>query len=129
LQNLHFRDRSPREMATQLWRRVCYVLSMLLNPNPLTEQVIGCAINVHRALGPGSLESAYRRCFSHELTMQGIAFKSEVAVPIVYRGARIECGYRADIVIKESCYWNSRPLTSCFRSTTRRSSRISSSCT
>jgi GxxExxY protein len=88
-------------MATQLWRRVCYVLSMLLNPDPLTEQVIGCAINVHRALGPGSLESAYRRCFSHELTMQGIAFKSEVAVPIVYRGARIECGYRADIVIKE----------------------------
>jgi GxxExxY protein len=72
-----------------------------MNPDPLTEKVIGCAINVHRALGPGLLESAYRRCFSYELTTQGIAFKSEVAVPIVYRGTRIECGYRADIVVSE----------------------------
>lgn len=75
---------------------------MLANPDPLVEKVIGCAIQVHRALGPGLLESAYRRCFSHELALQGVPFRSEVAVPVVYKGTRIDCGYRADLIVNES---------------------------
>ena len=75
---------------------------MLVNPDPLVEKVIGCAIQVHRALGPGLLESAYRRCLSYELSLQRVPFRSEVAVPVIYKATRIDCGYRADLLVKES---------------------------
>jgi GxxExxY protein len=66
----------------------------------LSRRVIGCAIAVHRALGPGLLESAYRTCLLRELELAELASESEVPVSIEYKGARIACAYRADIVVE-----------------------------
>jgi GxxExxY protein len=66
----------------------------------VTEQVIGCAIAVHRVLGPGLLESAYEECLCYELAEQGLAFARQVDLPIVYKGVQLECGYRMDIVVE-----------------------------
>ena len=71
---------------------------MMLNED-LTERVIGLAIEVHRRLGPGLLESAYESCLGLELEQAGIAFERQVAVPIAYRDIRLDTGYRADIVV------------------------------
>ena len=68
---------------------------------PLTEKVIGCAIEVHRTLGPGLLESAYLHALAHELQLNGIAFKVEAALPVEYKDVRLECGYRMDIVVED----------------------------
>lgn len=65
----------------------------------LTEAVIGAAIEVHRILGPGLLESAYEECLCHELTLRGIPFRRQVALPIVYKGVHLDCGYRMDLVV------------------------------
>ncbi|HEY3916337.1 MAG TPA: GxxExxY protein [Stellaceae bacterium] len=64
----------------------------------LTERVIGLAIDVHRHLGPGLLESAYEECLSFELKANSIAFVRQVPLPVVYKGVLLECGYRMDIV-------------------------------
>jgi len=66
----------------------------------LTEQIIGAAIEVHRALGPGLLESAYQACLVKELTLRGISFEAEKDLPITYKGLIIECGYRMDLLIE-----------------------------
>jgi GxxExxY protein len=73
---------------------------MLVHSSPLFRRVLGCAIEVHRALGPGLLESAYRQCLASELAAAGIQFAIEMPVPVVYRGVRLECGYRADFVVE-----------------------------
>jgi GxxExxY protein len=68
--------------------------------DPLVHEVIGCAIDVHRALGPGLLESTYSRCFQAELTAKRIGFKTEVPVSIHYRGLRLDGGYRIDLLVE-----------------------------
>jgi len=70
--------------------------------DPLSERVIGLAIGVHRALGPGLLESAYEECLCLELRQAEIAHARQVPLPIVYKGIRLDCGYRLDIVIGEA---------------------------
>ena len=65
----------------------------------LTESVIGLAIEVHRALGPGLLESAYQECLCYELKTNGIAFARQVALPVVYKAVKLDCGYRMDLVV------------------------------
>jgi GxxExxY protein len=65
----------------------------------LTQQIIGAAIEVHRHLGPGLLESAYQTCLAHELTLRGIPFESEVPLPLSYKGSQVECGYRLDLLV------------------------------
>ncbi len=65
----------------------------------LTHQVIGCAIEVHRGLGPGLLESAYEHCLAHELHNKGIPFEQQVPMPVTYNGTRLDCGYRIDILV------------------------------
>ena len=65
----------------------------------LTRKVIGAAIEVHRALGPGLLESAYQACLCHELEIKGIFFQAQVELPVFYKGVRLDCGYRIDIVV------------------------------
>jgi len=65
----------------------------------LTEVVIGAAIEVHRALGPGLLESAYEECMCHELTLRSMQFERQVPLPVHYKGVRLDCGYRMDIVV------------------------------
>ena len=69
--------------------------------NQLTEAVIGAAIEVHRELGPGLLESAYLKCLCHELSLRGIPFKCEHPLPIKYKGLFLDCGYKIDLLIAE----------------------------
>ena len=66
----------------------------------LTEHVIGAAIEVHRNLGPGLLESAYEECLCRELGMRGIHFERQLELPIIYKGEPLDCGYRLDIVVE-----------------------------
>src|SRR5713226_2788146 len=69
-------------------------------PNDLlTDQIIGFAIEVHRHLGPGLLESAYEECLCFELDENGIGFKRQVPLPVVYKSVRLDCGYRIDVVV------------------------------
>jgi len=65
--------------------------------DPLSKRVIGCAIEVHRVLGPGLLESTYRRCLARELQWNGSACVSEHPVPVEYKGVVLDCGYRIDL--------------------------------
>jgi GxxExxY protein len=67
----------------------------------LTSQILGAAIDVHRALGPGLLESAYQACMCRELTLRDIPFRSQVALPVHYKGVHLDCGYRIDLVVRE----------------------------
>ncbi len=66
----------------------------------LTEKIIGCAIEVHRNLGPGLLESTYENCLAHELFLNGIAFQKQLSMPVNYKGVNLDCGYRLDLVIE-----------------------------
>ncbi|MFV9504663.1 MAG: GxxExxY protein [Oscillochloridaceae bacterium umkhey_bin13] len=65
----------------------------------LSKELIGAAIEVHRALGPGLLESAYEVCLGHELELRGIAYKRQVALPVAYKGVQLDCGYRLDLLV------------------------------
>ena len=66
----------------------------------LTEKIIGFAIEVHRQLGPGLLESAYEECLCFELKQAGITFRRQVALPVTYKSIQLDCGYRLDLVIE-----------------------------
>jgi len=67
----------------------------------LSNRVIGCAIEVHRNLGPGLLESAYEKCLAYELGYNGIRYALQVPVPVDYKGVHMECGYRIDMLVDE----------------------------
>jgi GxxExxY protein len=69
--------------------------------DPLTEKIIGFAIEVHRQLGPGLLESAYEECLCFEFEHAAIPFRRQVALPIVYKSVRLDCGYRLDVVVDD----------------------------
>ncbi|NIP86925.1 MAG: GxxExxY protein [Planctomycetales bacterium] len=66
----------------------------------LSNRVIGCAIEVHRHLGPGLLESAYQQCLAYELNRHGIAFHLQHPQPVQYKDIRLDCGYRMDILVE-----------------------------
>jgi len=66
----------------------------------LTEQIIGAAIQVHRELGPGLLESAYETCLCHELSLSGLKVERQRVVPISYKGILLDAGYRLDLVVE-----------------------------
>ena len=67
----------------------------------LSSQVIGCAIEVHRELGPGLLESTYEQCLAHELRLNNIYFKQQHPVPVEYKGIILDCGYRIDLLVSD----------------------------
>ncbi|MEQ6343027.1 MAG: GxxExxY protein [Gammaproteobacteria bacterium] len=67
----------------------------------ITKKIIGSAIAVHRALGPGLLESAYEACLSYELIECGLIIERQKTLPVIYRGAKIDCGYRIDLLVEE----------------------------
>jgi GxxExxY protein len=67
-----------------------------------THDIVGAAIEVHRRLGPGLLESAYQMCMVRELSFRGIEFQQQVPLPVEYRGLQLDCGYRLDIVVERS---------------------------
>ncbi len=68
--------------------------------NKLTETIIGVAIKVHRALGPGLLESAYEACMIFDLAQDGLTVEQQKALPVVYRAVKLDCGYRMDMVVE-----------------------------
>ncbi len=68
--------------------------------NQITEKIIGCAIEVHKGLGPGLLESAYEECLCYELNRIGLKFERQVPLPVVYKGVKLDCGYRMDVVVE-----------------------------
>jgi GxxExxY protein len=68
---------------------------------PLTRSIISCAIEVHRALGPGLLESAYQACLRRELQLHNLRFRNEVELPVIYKDLKLDCGYRADFIVEE----------------------------
>jgi GxxExxY protein len=69
--------------------------------NDLTYKVIGCAIEVHKQLGPGLLESVYEKCFLKELTLQGIACINQIRVPLEYKGLRLNAELRLDVLVED----------------------------
>jgi GxxExxY protein len=75
--------------------------SMILHEQ-LSEAIIGAAIEVHRQLGPGLLESIYATCLEHELSLRGISSRREVALPINYKGIAFEAGYRIDLLVENT---------------------------
>ena len=69
--------------------------------NHLSSQIIGAAIEVHKSLGPGLLESAYEECLCHELQICGLGFERQKPLPIVYKNVRLDCGYRLDVLVED----------------------------
>ncbi|MBS1841871.1 MAG: GxxExxY protein [Acidobacteria bacterium] len=72
-----------------------------MNDTELSGQIIGAAIEVHKLLGPGLLESAYEECLCHELHLKGIRFSKQKPVPLVYKGVKLDCGFRLDLLVEE----------------------------
>jgi len=70
--------------------------------NLLTREIISAAIDVHKELGPGLLESAYEACMAYELTDRGLKFERQKPLPVVYHGVKIDCGYRLDLLVEDS---------------------------
>lgn len=70
-----------------------------MNDQQLTHEIIGAAIEVHRTLGPGLLESAYEECFASELSTRQIPFERQKPLPLVYKDVKLECGYRVDLLV------------------------------
>lgn len=68
----------------------------------ITEKIIGCAIEVHKTLGPGLLESAYEECLCFELSQANLNFKRQVELPVNYKDVKLDCGYRMDIVVEDA---------------------------
>lgn len=75
---------------------------MGLEHRELTEQIIAAALDVHTALGPGMLESAYEACLAYELESRDLFVQRQPAIPLVYKGVRIETGYRLDLVVERT---------------------------
>jgi len=71
-----------------------------MEENRLTEQIIGLAIKVHRALGPGLLESAYQECLFFELKKAGFSVEKEKSLPLIYEDVKLDCGYRIDLLVE-----------------------------
>ena len=70
-----------------------------MRDSELTRRIIGAAIAVHRELGPGLLEAVYEECLSFELRLAGLPFSRQQPIPVVYRGTKLDCGYRADLIV------------------------------
>ena len=66
----------------------------------LSNKVIGCALEVHKALGPGLMESVYEKCLSYELAKAGLKYETQKAMPVNYKGIKIDCGFRIDILVE-----------------------------
>ncbi len=68
----------------------------------LSKEIIGCAIEVHRSIGPGMLESAYEECLAYELMKKGLKIERQKPIPIVYKDIKLECGYRLDLLVEDT---------------------------
>ncbi len=88
---IHHRDTENTKVGTEK--------TMNSRLNQLSYEIIGAALEVHRMLGPGLLESSYHKCLCRELFVRGIPFEKEQPLPLEYKGIRLDCGYRIDIVV------------------------------
>ena len=70
--------------------------------NQITEKIIGCAIEVHKVLGPGLLESAYEECLDYELQNTGLRVEKQKTIPVIYKEIKLDCGYRIDILVENT---------------------------
>lgn len=75
--------------------------SVPVTDNEITHEIIGAAIEVHRLLGPGLLESAYEECLAKELTLRNLRVERQKPVPVVYKAVKLECGYRIDLLVED----------------------------
>jgi GxxExxY protein len=75
---------------------------MMMNINKLSSRIIGAAIEVHKALGPGLLESAYEECICHELSLGGLSLERQKPLAVQYKGIDLDCGYRWDVVVENA---------------------------
>ena len=73
---------------------------MFVQTTELGRKVIGCAIEVHRTLGPGLLESTYENCLTQEFLLHGLTFERQFAIPVSYKGIELDCGYRIDFLVE-----------------------------
>lgn len=71
-----------------------------MTDNELTHAIIGAAIEVHKTLGPGLLESAYEECLAREMSLRGVRFERQKPVPVVYKEVKLDCGYRLDFLVE-----------------------------
>jgi len=71
-----------------------------MTENEISKRIIGLAISVHSSLGPGLLESAYKECLFYKIKKEGLIVEKEVAMPLVYREVKLECGYRIDLLVE-----------------------------
>jgi len=72
-----------------------------MQANEISRRVIGACIEIHRSLGPGLLEFAYEECLCHELNLQDLAFERQKILPVAYKGIKLDCGYRLDVVVAD----------------------------
>ncbi|HUL15898.1 MAG TPA: GxxExxY protein [Terriglobales bacterium] len=91
---------SPFSLLSSANSVVIFLVVIANLDSDLTRKIIGAAIEVHRLLGPGLLESAYEECLCKELTLRGIGHERQKPVPVVYKGVKLECGYRIDILVE-----------------------------
>jgi len=80
--------------------------------NELTQKIIGAAIEVHKALGPGLLESAYEECLAYELLIANVSFERQVPLPVSYKSVQLDCGYRLDFLIEHTVVLELKALES-----------------
>ncbi len=80
--------------------------------NGITERIIGAAIEVHKALGPGLMESVYEECLFRELTLCGIGVERQLPLPVEYKGVRLDCSYRLDLLVEQSVVVEIKSLSS-----------------
>jgi GxxExxY protein len=71
-----------------------------MTDNEITHEIIGAAIEVHKRLGPGLLESAYEVCLEHEISLRNLKIDRQVGVPVIYRETKLDCGYRIDLLVE-----------------------------
>jgi GxxExxY protein len=71
-----------------------------MNENELSNKIIGCALKIHKSLGPGLLESAYEECLFYELSKEGLKVEKQKSLPLIYEEVKLECGYRIDLLVE-----------------------------
>ena len=94
-------SKAKAEFAEEAEERASLRISMS-GENALTNRIIGAAIEVHRHLGPGLLESAYEECLCYELSLMGLKFRRQVHLPVNYKGLLLDCAYRMDILVEDA---------------------------
>jgi GxxExxY protein len=94
-------SKEKTEYAEEAEERSLTRLTMSVE-NALTDRIIGAAIEVHRHLGPGLLESAYEECLCHELNLSGLHFQRQVHLPVNYKGLKLDCAYKMDLVVEDA---------------------------